>query len=755
MKHTLKKIFIVGLLFSLCGGLAVAEESSQDYVDKGWEHLGKNDAAGAVKLMDECISRFSREADAVAVTLTSSPDEKDPAYAPMNNVAVCSFIKAEALMRDGKNEEAKTLLTNIIEKYPYAKGWDPRGWYWSVKEKAQITLNKLVKGFIEEEIKQASVITKIKLHDAGTEFPVNYTKYGVFSNVGKKEYRYQVDDPIELSKAVGEGIYPNTCSVRFDPRFMQYKKDLYKVNHWDILNTRDLELAFYKWCYSPESPGLQMFYIGDLFERSGLYKHAVKAYYAILVHFPTTYGWTYWHTPWYVGEAAMWRIHYILREHPELGVTLLDADIKVVNGFDNNLANDIFITNPGRLVRTTLLRNLCTKRECRKMGKVVEERGGSNSKVVKYESGDWELFIKGKPFVVQGVTYAPTRIGESPDNGSLQNWSTQDLDKDGRIEGPYQAWVDRNRNNQQDPTEKAVGDFQLMKEMGVNCIRQYHFPSTPDKKLLGQLYEKYGIMTAIGDFLGKYAIGSGASWKDGTDYSNPEHQKKMLESIETMVREYKDEPYVAFWILGNENVYGVACNADKDPESFFKFANRAALLIKQLDPTRVVVIASGDALYLDFFGKLCPDIDIYGTNAYRGKYGFGSIWRNVRAVCGKPALITEYGAPAYAEGFTLKEAEDFQAEYHRGCWLNIKENSPGYGEGNALGGFIFEWLDEWWKAYEPGYHDRKGLFSGPFLDGFMHEEWLGICGQGDGKHSPHLRDLRKAYFVYKKLWTNK
>jgi len=74
------------------------------------------------------------------------------------------------------------------------------------------------------------------------------------------------------------------------------------------------------------------------------------------------------------------------------------------------------------------------------------------------------------------------------------------------------------------------------------------------------------------------------------------------------------------------------------------------------------------------------------------------------------------------------------------------------GVGNALGGVVFEWLDEWWKNYEPTVHDKTAGAQGPFPDGYMYEEWFGIIGQGDGKHSPFIRQLREGYYVYKKLW---
>jgi beta-glucuronidase len=368
-------------------------------------------------------------------------------------------------------------------------------------------------------------------------------------------------------------------------------------------------------------------------------------------------------------------------------------------------------------------------------------------RLVQYETGDWELLVDNKPYIIKGVTYTPTKVGQSPDNGTMTSWLEDDFNQNGLIDGPYEAYLDT------DKKKRAVGDFALMKEMGVNTIRLYHHPYQINKELLREMYEKYGIRVIMGDFLGKYAIGSGAAWNPGTDYNNEAQRKNMMESVTNMVLEHKDEPYILFWLLGNENVYGYACNADKEPDAFFKFANEVAKQIKAVDPQHPVGIASGDVLYLDKFGKDAPDIDIFGTNAYRGNYGFGFIWRQVKEEADKPAFISEYGCPAYAEGKTQEEAEELQAQYHKAAWEDIEENMAfAGGAGNAIGGIVFEWLDEWWKAYEPFTHDTRGLFTGPFPDGYMHEEWLGLCGQADGSDSPFLRHLRKSYFTYKKMW---
>jgi beta-glucuronidase len=228
-----------------------------------------------------------------------------------------------------------------------------------------------------------------------------------------------------------------------------------------------------------------------------------------------------------------------------------------------------------------------------------------------------------------------------------------------------------------------------------------------------------------------------------------------------MVEDYKDEPYILMWVLGNENNYGGASNADKQPQAFYKFANECAKLIKQLDPQkRPVAINNGDTLFLDICAQNAPDIDVFGLNSYRGEQGFGNVWQDVADVYKKPVLITEYGCPAYADGWDTARIEEGQASYHEGYWNDIEDNIAGVdgGVGNALGGVVFEWCDEWWKAEgssDPWAHDSSPQMGGAFLDGNGYEEWYGIVSIGDGKDSTFKRQLRKAYFTYKKLWNGR
>lgn len=138
----------------------------------------------------------------------------------------------------------------------------------------------------------------------------------------------------------------------------------------------------------------------------------------------------------------------------------------------------------------------------------------------------------------------------------------------------------------------------------------------------------------------------------------------------------------------------------------------------------------------------------------------GSIWQLVKHYYDRPLLFTEIGCDAYFQGKGVDEKG--QADYFTANWQDVEINRPGgAGEGSAIGGVLFEWIDEWWKTSkgdswgDPNKHNTQGDFEGPFPDGWMHEEWLGIFGQGDGSQSHFLREPRKIYEAIKKAWKEK
>ncbi|MFH1478645.1 MAG: glycoside hydrolase family 2 TIM barrel-domain containing protein [Candidatus Omnitrophota bacterium] len=744
-------------------GLTVSQEkpfSPNELILRAWEAWGAKDYEKTFEYTTRCIELYSDEAKKEQALLKGFPAiDAIEQYAALNAVGTSFFIQGEAYLLNGKIDEARKAFNTAITEYSYSQNWDPRGWFWSVKEKSIASLEKLdKKEEIDEKKKIAIAIpkTKVTLYDAGKEEMIDYEKYGEFKNVGKYNYKYVVNDQEGLSQAAGEGVYPNTSSINWDQNYIRVKKEgKLKGNHWDFINTDDLEANFYKWSTAPEPTGVKLFYAAIALERSGLLKHAIKTYYSIAVHFPKSVGWTYFRTPWYIAQVALDRIDYILRNNPELGMELKDAGIYIENGFDNNIANDIFVVNPGKIVKLGIVDRMKNKLSGKKgveLGGVIKQVGDGRVDLVKFKNGHWQLRLEGRPYLIKALAYTPNRVGQSPDEGTLEDWMQADYNGNGKCDAVYDSWVDKNYNNIKDKDEEVVGDFQLLKDMNCNTIRLYHHAS--NKELLRDLYNNYGIMAIMGDLLGAYTVGSGAGWYEGTDYKNEEHRRNMLESVRKMVEEFKDEPYVLFWMLGNENNYGVANNAKKDPATYYEFVNEASRMIKSIDRDHPVAVCSGDLLFLDEFSKSCPDVDIYGANAYRGKHGFGkSFWNNVKIVCDKPVIITEYGCPSYMEGRSREFSEDRQAEYLKGNWEDIAYNTAGNkGVGNAIGGVLFEWIDEWWKAYEPSVHDAARNWSGPFPDGWNYEEWLGIVSQGNGEHSPFLRRLKKAYFVYKELW---
>lgn len=617
----------------------------------------------------------------------------------------------------------------------------------------------------------------LRLAFPGTPGPIPYEKHGRFEGVGTKDYRYVITDKQGLASAAGEGIFPNN-EVNRDPRYQDLlRQGRLAGNHWKFVDGRNAEINFYKWASTSEDPGVKQFFTAVMLERAGHIEEAVKAFYAIAVHFPKTVSYTYYNTPWYVGPAALDRVTHLLRRHPDIKMELIGGKIIVQNRFDVDTKNDVFLIDPGRLVAVKK-RGSPKPINLSKL-KIIKTVGGPRVKLVQYENRHWQLFVEDKPFPMKAITYSVTPVGLSPDRGTWnvsRDWQLVDTNKNGRHDGFDEAFVDKNGNSRQDSNEPTIGDGKILKDLGVNTLRAYHH--LYNKDLFRRLHKDFGIYVLCGDLLGGYAVGSGAAWADGTDYANPQQQEAMLASVRSMVEEHKDEPYILMWVLGNENVYGVANNAGKIPDAFFEMVNRAAALIRELDPTRPIAIANGDVLHLDIFKEKCPAVDVVGANVYRGEQGFGRhLFMEIQDLLDRPFFVSEYGCSAFGEGYTKEEAEAYQALYMANNWEDLHANMAGRGIGNALGGVLFEFMDEWWKAnadlplsvqkqraewyapksaiyknLQPENHDNVPQFGFPFIDGWSYEEWYGLISQGTGETSPFCRFLRPAFYMMRDLF---
>ena len=418
----------------------------------------------------------------------------------------------------------------------------------------------------------------------GTETVIDYEKYGRFVNVGTEEYRYEVTNKEGLSRAAGEGVYPND-SFREDPEFDTFKRENPgKINPWEYVDRRSAKDNFYAWYESTEQDeGTKLYFIAEAFRRAGLVREALKAYYAVVVHFPKTFMWSadgsYY---WYVAPEAIARIRKICATYPELHVQLEDAFLEIERSREGKPEQDKVKVWPGRFVPAELAPT------DRKDFKITQQRGGGKVKVVKYNDKFWELLVDDEPFVVKGVTYTCTTVGESAHALNLRPWMLLDDNRNLKHDGMRDSWVDKNKNNEQDPDEPVIGDAQLLKDMGANAIRLYHgvdekgnyAPKEYNKNLMRSLQKDYGVYFIMGDFLGAYTVGSQASWEIGTDYTSDTERERMKNVVRAMVMDHKDEPYVLMWLLGNENQHPhTHTNAYEQPEAFARFVNEVAKMI--------------------------------------------------------------------------------------------------------------------------------------------------------------------------------
>lgn len=372
--------------------------------------------------------------------------------------------------------------------------------------------------------------------------------------------------------------------------------------------------------------------------------------------------------------------------------------------------------------------------------------------IKKVKKAHYQLMVENKPYIVKGVCYNPIPIGQNHE---------------------YDWWSDASK--------PWLLDGKLMKEMGINSVRIYQSGVNPEnvKQVIRDLYENYGIRVALGHWLG--------FWEYPCPfYGNQDFQEKVKTEVLDMVRTYKDEPGILFWILGNENNYSFSgrvnpwstdqIDNESDPQKqyamrakiYYSFVNELAGQIHKIDTDHPVGLGNGELLGLDAANQVCLDIDLIACITYRGK-NFGNLFRSLRTTFDRPVVISEFGADSY-DAYLKKEDQNMQAFFLESQWRQIYENlgSNKKNSGNCLGGFIFEWTDEWWKNNEScsdswKEHDVGSNWSnGSYYFDIhapgnknMNEEWFGIVALSEEmENGLHKRIPRKAFYIIREFWKN-
>ncbi|MEM7610690.1 MAG: hypothetical protein AAF270_03360 [Pseudomonadota bacterium] len=363
----------------------------------------------------------------------------------------------------------------------------------------------------------------------------------------------------------------------------------------------------------------------------------------------------------------------------------------------------------------------------------------------KDENG-WKLQVNGEDFYVKGVVW-----GYSPRG---QNYS-------------YNLW-----DKGDDFIRKVLDyDFGLMQAGGVNAIRS--FGMIPPKWVT-YIYQEYGIMSVINPLMGRYGYTVGGRWVPFTDYSDPLTRATLIKDSLELVDRYKNVPGVLMFAFGNESNYGLSWSSFEienlpDGEQntakaryLYSLFNEVIKAGKAIAPNHPFSIVNGDIQYIDLIKELVPDLDVLGSNVYRGR-SFTGLWKDVDEKLDLPVLFFEFGSDAY-NARERQEDQAAQASYLKDQWQEMYNKSYGNGEeGNSVGGFVFEWRDEWWKYLQEenlDVQDNTASWSNQayqfdWAEGLnnMNEEWFGIAALGpanaDGVYTARPRT---AYDVLAEIW---
>ena len=265
----------------------------------------------------------------------------------------------------------------------------------------------------------------------------------------------------------------------------------------------------------------------------------------------------------------------------------------------------------------------------------------------------------------------------------------------------------------------APTDVPLMQAAGINTVRTYE--ALADTSVLDRLFAAgIRVLSTVYGYGGDPAS-----------------------VVTARVNAAKNHPAILGWVLGNEWNYNGLYTDLSHADSLARI-NEAAALVKAADTAHPVITVYGEVPTTATLGAM-PDINVWGINAYRG-IGFGDLFTTWEARSEKPMFLSEYGADAYNANLPGYDPMS-QAEATAALTEELLEQSSALtADGVTLGGTIFEWADEWWKAGNPNTQEAGGVApgGGPHPDQTFNEEYWGVVDI-DRNPRPAYDELRRLY----------
>lgn len=337
------------------------------------------------------------------------------------------------------------------------------------------------------------------------------------------------------------------------------------------------------------------------------------------------------------------------------------------------------------------------------------------------------LLVDGRSFFVRGVNYAPTPIG---------------------LPG---------RQDVLDDPAVFLRDLHNLREMRANAVKTYDFYASVDHAAYLDAAFNGGVQPVFTVF----SIWIDQSLMESSTPTHGDEFQQMVRNYYDMARLTSAHPGIMGYSIGGEMNSITVVNDEDFWEKFALLTDAVRRGIRENDAQKIITTTFVDDGGLSFAAghKFGADVDMWGSNVYQTDYP-GSVIPKFQAVAGnKPLLVSEYGFPyasnkGIGDAVQLNMVADMLVQQTLAMQDNF-EGSDGVGEQVIVGGFVFEYSDEWWKAGNPNEHNLGLVRNGEFPLGFLSEEYFGLFSaqRGEEEGEPDVLRARPTVSLLANIWS--